>query len=129
MKRKFITSLTGLIIVSLILTTGTISVQAAEKNENNINQNLSVKNGNADFISSVDIERLDNSKIAIKINTNSNYNGNSYNISVRGPGNINNISTNIPYHELDLTNYGTYNIYITVIDIYGISDSYFKSYN
>ncbi|MDM0973000.1 N-acetylmuramoyl-L-alanine amidase family protein [Clostridium perfringens] len=129
MKRRFITSLTSIIIVSLILTIGTISVQAAEKNENKINQNLSIKNGNADFISSVDIERLDNSKIAIKINTNSNYNGNSYNISVRGPGSINNISTNVPYHELDLTNYGTYNIYITVTDIYGISDSYFKNYH
>mgnify|MGYP003373705466 FL=1 len=50
MKRRFITSLTSIIIVSLILTIGTISVQAAEKNENKINQNLSIKNGNADFI-------------------------------------------------------------------------------
>ncbi|HHD2753010.1 TPA: hypothetical protein ACOTG0_001810 [Clostridium perfringens] len=129
MKRKFITGIIGVLVGSFLLTTGSISVQASELKGEKNSQNLSVKNGNADFIESIDIERISNSKLKININTNSNYSGDSYNISVRGPGYINNISTNVPYHEVDLSNYGTYSISVTVTDSYGISDSDFKYYN
>ena len=109
------------ILVLVLASTNIINICALENNEmqNQLVKTMSTEAITIYGISDVSFTRLSDSNVGMRIYTNGAQGNESFTISVMGPGYRGSISTNSPYHNLELSNYGTYYITVSATDSIG----------
>ncbi|XAM41166.1 hypothetical protein TPELB_14770 [Terrisporobacter petrolearius] len=109
------------VLVLVLASTNIINICALENNEmqNQLEKTMSTEAMTIYEISDVSFTRLSDSKVGMRIYTNGAQGNESFTISVMGPGYRGSISTNSPYYNLELSNYGTYYITVSATDSIG----------
>ncbi|SFJ30466.1 Fibronectin type III domain-containing protein [Terrisporobacter glycolicus] len=109
------------VLVLVLASTNIINIFALENNEmqDQLVKTMSTEANTIYGISDVSFTRLSDSNVGMRIYTNGAQGNESFTISVMGPGYRGSISTNSPYHNLELSNYGTYYITVSATDSIG----------